>query len=79
MKPILFFFGFVFSIASYSQEHAWVFFTDKEDVVKSLSKPESILSIRAIDRKHQYGIKIDERDVPVTAVSYTHLTLPTKA
>ena len=43
-----------------------MFFTDKEDVVKSLSKPESILSIRAIDRKHQYGIKIDERDVPVT-------------
>ena len=47
------------------QEHAWVYFTDKEDVANSINNPSSILSERAIARKARHSIPIDERDVPV--------------
>lgn len=55
-----------FQFLSYSQvEHAWVYLKDKENVTASLENPISILSQRAIDRKVNQGIPIDERDVPV--------------
>lgn len=47
------------------QEHAWVYFMDKEDVTNSINNPSSILSERAIARKARHSIPIDERDVPV--------------
>lgn len=50
---------------AFSQEVAWVYFKDKENVDESIKNPISILTQRAIDRKAKYGVKIDERDVPV--------------
>lgn len=46
-------------------EDAWVYLTDKQDVAQSLSNPISILTQKAIDRKNNHGVVIDERDVPV--------------
>ena len=46
-------------------EDAWVYFTDKENVAQALANPLTILTQRAIDRKADHGILIDERDVPV--------------
>ncbi|NQX85888.1 MAG: S8 family serine peptidase [Flavobacteriaceae bacterium] len=47
------------------EEDAWVFFADKENVAQSIANPITILTQRAIDRKNNQGISIDERDVPV--------------
>ncbi|WP_178987876.1 S8 family serine peptidase [Winogradskyella schleiferi] len=53
------------SIKSYAQEDAWVYLTDKSNVSASIANPISILTQKAIDRKQQHNIAIDERDVPV--------------
>ncbi|EDP95396.1 S8 family serine peptidase [Kordia algicida OT-1] len=61
--------GFIIILAaqlSFAQtEHAWVYFTDKPDVANSLANPITILTQKAIDRKNNHGVAIDERDVPV--------------
>jgi len=51
--------------AMWSQQDAWVFFTDKENVAASLANPISILTQDALDRKNLHNTPIDERDVPV--------------
>jgi hypothetical protein len=56
---------FIFSLMGMAQEHAWVYFKDKDRVVESISNPSSILSERAIQKKNRFNIAIDERDVPV--------------
>ncbi|MEW4924224.1 S8 family serine peptidase [Algibacter sp. 2305UL17-15] len=49
----------------FAQEDAWVYLTDKQDVVTSIANPISILTQKAIDRKNRHGVSIDARDVPV--------------
>lgn len=66
MKKKLLFVSFIFfQCLMFSQEHAWVYFTDKEDVATSIANPLTILTQKAIDRKANHNIAIDERDVPV--------------
>ena len=50
---------------SSAQEDAWIYLTDKPNISASIANPISILSQKAIDRKQQHNIVIDERDVPV--------------
>jgi hypothetical protein len=50
---------------SYAQQDAWVYFTDKENVANALANPLTILTQKAIDRKANHNVAIDERDVPV--------------
>ena len=47
------------------QEDAWVYLADKQNVSASLLDPITILTQKAIDRKINHGVLIDERDVPV--------------
>ena len=54
-------------------EDAWVFFTDKENVAQSIANPLTILTQRAIDRKANQGIAIDDRDVPVNETYITQV------
>lgn len=63
----------LFQYTIYAQQDAWVYLTDKENVAFSIDNPETILSQRAIDRKNNHGIVIDERDVPVNETSITQL------
>lgn len=56
-----------------SQEDAWVYLIDKENVQSSISNPISILTQEAIDRKNAHGVAIDERDVPVNESYITQL------
>ncbi|NNK82982.1 MAG: S8 family serine peptidase [Flavobacteriaceae bacterium] len=57
---------FLIQFCSFSQvEDAWVYLADKENVAQSISNPISILTQRAIDRKTNQGIAIDQKDVPV--------------
>lgn len=53
------------TINSYAQEDAWVYLKDKPNVDASLANPITILTQKAIDRKQNHNIAIDERDVPV--------------
>ncbi|WP_299256977.1 S8 family serine peptidase [uncultured Aquimarina sp.] len=48
-----------------TEEDAWVYFTDKENVASSIANPLIILSQESIDRKNLHNVAIDEKDVPV--------------
>lgn len=65
------------SFISFSQEDAWVYLTDKENVATSIANPISILSQKAIDRKNAHATVIDERDVPVNENYITQLKAQT--
>lgn len=64
MKKILLLFLFTCSIC-YAQEDAWVYFTDKPDTAFYLANPLEMLSQKAIDRRANQGIVVDELDVPI--------------
>ncbi|WP_296381299.1 S8 family serine peptidase [Winogradskyella sp.] len=53
------------TINSYAQEDAWIYLTDKPNVSAALADPISILTQKAINRKQNHNVIIDERDVPV--------------
>lgn len=58
--------GFVFSIkAQIAPDKYWVQFTDKNNSPYSINKPEEFLSERAIQRRQNYNIAIDNNDIPV--------------
>jgi len=43
----------------------WVQFTDKDNTPYSIDQPEAFLTLRAIQRRQQQGISIDDLDLPV--------------
>lgn len=67
----------IFTINSYAQEDAWVYLTDKANVAASIANPISILSQKAIDRKQNHNVAIDERDVPVNEAYISDLKTQT--
>ncbi|MCK0145030.1 S8 family serine peptidase [Arenibacter sp. F26102] len=58
-----------------AQDHAWVYFKDKDSVGEYLADPTSILSERALQKKSRLNIVIDERDVPVNEAYIAQLKL----
>ncbi|WP_072785489.1 S8 family serine peptidase [Flavobacterium haoranii] len=61
---LVLFFAFL-SLNIFSQEDAWVYFTDKPDAAYYLSNPLEILSQRALDRRSNQGISLENSDVPI--------------
>ena len=61
----------------FSQEDAWIYLIDKTNVAASITNPISILSQKAIERKQNHNIAIDERDVPVNETYISDLKLQT--
>lgn len=58
--------GFCFSLkAQVAPDKYWVQFTDKNNTPYSINKPQEFLSERAIQRRQDYGIAIDQYDIPV--------------
>ncbi|PTX58958.1 putative secreted protein (Por secretion system target) [Kordia periserrulae] len=55
----------IFQFATAQTQHAWVYFTDKPNVATALANPTTILTQKAVTRKNNHGVAIDERDVPV--------------
>ena len=43
----------------------WIQFTDKNNTPYSIDKPEEFLSERSIQRRINYGVALDEKDLPV--------------
>jgi len=50
---------------SFSQEDAWVYFSDKPNAQTFLNNPLSMLSQRALDRRTAQGIALDIKDAPI--------------
>ena len=58
--------GFVFSVkAQIAPNKYWIQFTDKNDSPYSINEPEEFLSERALQRRSDYNIDIDDYDIPV--------------
>ena len=55
----------VFAQAQIATDIYWVQFTDKTDSPYSIDNPEAYLSPRALQRRANLGIAIDEYDIPV--------------
>jgi hypothetical protein len=62
---ILLTFFLIQSVHSKAQDYYWVAFSDKNNTTFSLSKPEALLSVRAIERRIRQNIAIDSLDLPV--------------
>lgn len=65
MKKILVFFLLFLTSLGFSQEDAWVFFTDKPNASYFLANPLEILSQRALERRTAQSISLDTLDVPI--------------
>ena len=66
MKKILFLFSFLATLSLCAQEEdAWFFLIDKPNVEAFLENPLTMLSQRAIDRRNNLQIALDDTDVPV--------------
>jgi hypothetical protein len=65
MKKILLLIAFFVSFASFSQEDAWVYFSDKPNAQTYLNNPLTMLTQRALDRRAAQGIALNVNDVPV--------------
>lgn len=58
--------GYMFSVkAQIAPDKYWVQFTDKNNSPYSINNPEEFLSDRAIQRRIDYNIAIDNYDIPV--------------
>lgn len=65
MRKIFVILLFVFGFHGYSQEDAWVYFTDKPNAQFYFDNPLEMLSQRALDRRINQNIAIDIKDVPM--------------
>lgn len=63
------------SVSSAAQEDAWIYLVDKPNAAASLANPISILTQKAITRKQNHDISIDDRDVPVHEAYISDLKL----
>ncbi len=65
MKKLYFFTLCLLSFCGYSQEDAWVYFNDKPNALAQLNTPSDFLTQRALDRRTNQGIALNENDVPI--------------
>ena len=65
MKKLLLFVCFIFAFSCYSQEDAWVYFTDKPNSQSYFDNPLTMLTQRSLDRRTNQNIAIDIQDVPI--------------
>ena len=65
MNKIFFIALFLLNFFSYSQEDAWVYFNDKPNAAIQLNTPLNFLTQRALDRRTNQGIVLNENDVPI--------------
>ena len=65
---------FMFSLkAQIAPDKYWIQFTDKNDSPYSINKPEEFLSERALQRRQNYNIEMDNYDIPVILHTFKRL------
>ncbi len=67
MKKIVLLFVFFLSNTSWSQEDAWVYFNSKSDEKTFFEAPLSMLSQKALDRRKNQNILLDNKDIPINS------------
>ncbi|MFP9112832.1 S8 family serine peptidase [Flavobacterium sp. RHBU_3] len=65
MKRLCILLFILFVSPVFAQQDAWVYFTDKPDTDYYLANPLEMLSQKALDRRTNQGIALDEKDVPI--------------
>ena len=76
MKKTLLLLLFTFNLG-FSQEDAWVYFTDKPDAETYLANPLSMLTQRSLDRRTAQGITLSTTDVPIAQTYIDQVTAST--
>ena len=76
MKKTLLLLLFTFNLG-FSQEDAWVYFTDKPDAETYLANPLSMLTQRSLDRRTAQGITLSTTDVPIAQTYIDQVTVST--
>lgn len=61
----------------FSQEDAWVYFTDKPDAATFLANPLTMLTQRSLDRRTTQGISLNNTDVPIAQTYIDQVTAST--
>lgn len=61
----------------FSQEDAWVYFTDKPDAATFLANPLTMLTQRSLDRRTAQGIALNNTDVPIAQIYIDQVTAST--
>jgi len=74
MKNILLCLLLITTGTLWAQEDAWVYFTDKPETEFYLANPLEMLTQKALDRRADQGITIDEVDVPLHESYITAIT-----
>lgn len=77
MKKALLFLTLLFSLVSFSQEDAWVYFVDKPNAQFYLDNPLQMLTQRALDRRTAQGITLNLQDPPIHQPYIDQITLAT--
>lgn len=65
MNKIFVFAFFLLTYCGYSQQDAWIYFTDKPNSQFYFDNPLEMLSQRSLDRRTNQNIAIDIQDVPI--------------
>ncbi|WP_439131223.1 S8 family serine peptidase [Polaribacter sp.] len=69
MKKFLLFFAFIYSVTFFAQqEDAWLYLKDKPNAATFIDNPLTMLSQKALDRRAEQNVPIDETDVPLHQV-----------
>ena len=76
MKKTILVFLLIFNFG-FSQEDAWVYFSDKPNAASYLSNPLSMLTQRSLDRRVAQGIPLDDLDVPIAQTYIDQVTAAT--
>ncbi|RZJ69644.1 S8 family serine peptidase [Flavobacterium sp.] len=66
MKKLLFIVALFSGFTCFSQQDAWVYFSDKQNAQFYLDNPLEMLTQRALDRRTAQNISLNSTDVPVT-------------
>ena len=74
MKKIVLFLLLISSFLGFSQEDAWVYFTDKPDSTIYLANPLTMLTQKSLDRRTAQNIALDIKDVPISPSYITQIT-----
>ena len=74
MKKIVLFLLLISSFLGFSQEDAWVYFTDKPDSAIYLANPLTMLTQKSLDRRTAQNIALDIKDVPISPSYITQIT-----
>lgn len=77
IKKILLLFVFSYAFGVQAQEDAWVYFNDKPDATYYFSNPLQMLTQRALDRRTNHGIALDNTDVPIAQTYIDQVTAST--